>query len=86
LICDLQGGSYKDGYIITDPVIMSLTKEYGPTDLGAEGVSTFFARHRCNKYCNAQWMTPVDKKAYFDSSKCTSMALPTRISRPTMPY
>jgi len=86
LICDLQGGSYKDGFIITDPVVMSTNRVYGPTDLGPEGISTFFARHKCNRYCNAQWMKPVDKKVYFDSSKCTSMALPTRASRPTMPY
>ena len=86
LICDLQGGCYKDGFIITDPVVMSPTKEYGPTDLGAEGISTFFARHKCNKFCNSQWITPVDKKVYFDNTKCTSMILPTRQSRPTLPY
>ena len=86
LFCDLQGGSYKDGFIITDPVIMSATKEYGPTDLGSEGISTFFARHKCNKYCNAQWIAPADKKVYFNIQKCTSMMLPTRNSRPTLPY
>jgi hypothetical protein len=86
LCCDLQGGSYKDGFIITDPVIMSTTREYGPTDLGAEGISTFFAWHKCNQYCNTQWMKPVDKKVYFDQQKCTSMMLPTRNSRPTLPY
>jgi hypothetical protein len=86
LFCDLQGGCYKDGFIITDPVIMSTTKEYGPTDLGAEGISTFFARHKCNAYCNAQWIKPADKKVYFDVQKCTSMMLPTRHSRSTLPY
>ena len=86
LLCDLQGGSYKDGFIITDPVIMSSSKEYGPTDLGNDGISTFFARHKCNQFCKAQWIAPANKTVYFESMKCTSMMLPTRNSRPTLPY
>jgi hypothetical protein len=85
LFCDLQGGSYKDGFIITDPVIMSLTREFGPTDLGPEGISTFFARHKCNSYCRAQWIKPEDKKIYYNVNKGTSMVLPTRYSRATLP-
>jgi hypothetical protein len=81
LFCDLQGGVYKDGFIITDPVIMSATQEYGPTDLGAAGISTFFARHKCNKYCNSKWMIPHDKRVYFDVQKGSAMVLPTRQSR-----
>lgn len=42
LFCDLQGGIYKDGFIITEPVVMSTTEDFGPTDLGSEGISTFF--------------------------------------------
>ncbi len=86
LLCDLQGGIYKDGFIITDPVIMSLTTEYGPTDLGPTGMSTFFARHRCNQYCSELWIKPHDKKVYFDINMGTSMILPTRQSRATLPY
>ena len=86
LICDLQGGSYKDGFIITDPVIMSLTKEYGPTDLGAEGISTFFARHKCNKFCNSRWIQPANKNVYFKLEQGTAMALQTRHGRPTLPF
>ena len=81
LFCDLQGGVYKDGYVITDPVIMSTTKEYGPTDFGSEGISTFFARHKCNKYCDKNWMLPEDKKVYFKMQKGSAMMLPTRHSR-----
>jgi hypothetical protein len=77
LFCDLQGGIYKDGFIITDPVIMSTTQEYGPTDL----ISTFFARHKCNKFCNKQWVMPHDKKVYFKVQKGSAMALPTRGTR-----
>lgn len=86
LLCDLQGGIYKDGFIITDPVIMSLGNEYGPTDLGSQGISTFFARHKCNQFCHAHWMKPADKKVYFDANKGTSMILPTRHSRATLPF
>ena len=77
LFCDLQGGIYKNGFIITDPVIMSTTEDYGPTDL-AEGISTFFARHKCNKFCNKQRVMPHDKKVYFKVQKGSAMALPTR--------
>jgi collagenase-like PrtC family protease len=73
------------GFILTDPVIMSTAREYGPTDLGREGISTFFARHKCNQYCrNKYWMTPVDKEAYFKVQQGTSMMLPTRSSRPPL--
>lgn len=81
LLCDLQGGVYKDGFVLTDPVIMSTNQEYGPTDLGAEGISTFFASHRCNQFCKVQWMVPHDKKVYFDIKKGTTMVLPGRQSR-----
>lgn len=55
LLCDLQGGRYADCYVLTDPVIMSLDRNYGPTDLGERGISNFFARHRCSELCSPQW-------------------------------
>ena len=81
LICDLQGGIYKDGFVITDPVVMSESREYGPTDLGPDGIATFFARHKCSKYCRPNWMTPSDKNVYFKLQKGSAMSLPTRQSR-----
>lgn len=81
LFCDLQGGVYKDGFVITDPVIISTTGDFGPTDLGKEGISTFFARHRCNEYCKSHWKTPIDKNVYFQVQKGSAMILPTRRSR-----
>lgn len=81
LFCDLQGGVYKDGFVITDPVIMSMTQVYGPTDLGSEGISTFFARHKCNNFCNSQWMAPKNKKVFFKVQKGSAMILPTKRSR-----
>jgi hypothetical protein len=41
LLCDLQGGVYSNGVVLTDPVVMSTTRVYGPTDLGTNGISTF---------------------------------------------
>ena len=47
VLCDLQGGVYRDGAVLTDPVILSRNKLYGPTDLGPTGISSFFSRHVC---------------------------------------
>ena len=55
LLCDLQGGRYEDCYVLTDPVMMSLDRKYGPTDLGERGVSNFFAHHRCSELCHPSW-------------------------------
>ena len=61
-LCDLQGSySRSSGVILTDPVVMSRTKEFGPTDLGPAGIEAFFARHKCGTWCKAQWNLP--KKA-----------------------
>ncbi|KAF3202127.1 hypothetical protein TWF191_003150 [Orbilia oligospora] len=47
LLCDLQGGIYNDGFVLTDPVIMSRAQNCGPADLGMDGIMSFFQRHRC---------------------------------------
>ncbi|EFX80040.1 hypothetical protein DAPPUDRAFT_35524, partial [Daphnia pulex] len=51
LLFDLQGGVIENGTVITDPIIMSSAREFGQTDLGDQGISTFFANHTCNKLC-----------------------------------
>ncbi len=66
LLCDLQGEATGSIAVITDPIIMSSTREYGPTDLGDEGMSTFFANHTCNKYCDSKWIIPYT--TYFEDS------------------
>jgi hypothetical protein len=62
VLCDLQGGVYHDGIVLTDPVILSRTRLYGVTDLGAEGISSFFSRHICNEYCRGHWQKPSDTR------------------------
>ncbi|KAL3926101.1 MAG: hypothetical protein SGBAC_013600 [Bacillariaceae sp.] len=85
LLCDIQGGVYSNGVVLTDPVIMSTTRSYGPTDLGTTGISSFFAYHRCNEYCRSSWSMPRERRATYNPTKGTTMeAIPTRQSRPAM--
>jgi hypothetical protein len=86
LLCDLQGGVYKNGVVLTDPVIMSKTREYGPTDLGPRGISSFFSSHVCSDYCRKDWRRPSDQTRYYPRTSHTSMEhhVPTRTSRPNM--
>ena len=53
MIADLQGVKQKDGYLLTDPVILSDSgnNQYGCTDMGVEGMAMFFTKHRCNSFC-----------------------------------
>lgn len=85
LLCDLQGGVYQDGFILTDPVICSQEEgQYGPTDLGQRGIDTFFSRHKCNQFCRGRgWRRPASARAYHPAQQGTSMALavPNRYTR-----
>lgn len=72
-LCDLQGGIYRNGVVLTDPVVCSRRKAFGPTDLGAEGISTFFARHQCTRFCQRSWTRPRDTGVYYPESSGTSM-------------
>ena len=64
LLCDLQGSHFEDCFVLTDPVIMSQddSKQYGPTDLGKEGIDNFFVHHKCNCYCEPTWIKPLAPK------------------------
>jgi hypothetical protein len=85
LLCDLQGGIYKDGVVLTDPVVMSVHREFGPTDLGTPGISTFFAHHQCNEFCKSAWRKPHNPTPYYSRTAGTTMEhVPTRHSRQPM--
>ena len=56
-------------YKLTDPVIMSNNKEFGVTDLGVIGISNWFYYHKCNEYCNPQWIKP-EKIEKCDDIEC----------------
>ena len=53
MVADLQGVKDVDydSYRLTDPSILSIKEEYGPTDMGIEGMAMFFLKHKCNPYC-----------------------------------
>lgn len=81
-LCDLQGGYYRDGVILSDPVILSRTKSFGVTDLGPAGISSFFSHHVCNEYCRSSWQTPRDRAMHYTPIKSTTMEyVPTHHSR-----
>lgn len=63
VVCDLQGGRYSDRYVLTDPVVLSADKEFGPTDLGQSGIDNFFIHHKCGKWCQPNWKRPAVKPA-----------------------
>lgn len=62
ILCDLQGGMSGNEFVLTDPVVLSQKKQYGPTDLGADGISNFMAHHTCTCLCEASWAKPVAAK------------------------
>ncbi|KAJ6789691.1 hypothetical protein PWT90_00555 [Aphanocladium album] len=39
VLCDLQGGIYAREVVLSDPVILSRTRQFGVTDLGPDGIS-----------------------------------------------
>lgn len=85
LLCDLQGGVYQDGVVLTDPAMMSVSRCYGPTDLGTQGIETFFANHVCNEFCRSHWLKVRNPRRYYAVTKRTSMEhVPSRKSRPMM--
>ncbi|KAI8918451.1 hypothetical protein DFJ77DRAFT_530399 [Powellomyces hirtus] len=87
LLCDLQGGVYSDGVVLTDPVVMSATQAFVSTDLGLAGITTFCALHKCIAYCRWQWSRPQDKAVHYLTAKGTSLVhVPIRASRPAMTY
>ena len=52
MFVDLQGVRYNDKYMLTDPCILSLNREYGATDLALVGMALFFKTHKCNDFCS----------------------------------
>ncbi|KAI2782707.1 kinase-like protein [Daldinia loculata] len=85
VLCDLQGGIYQHEVVLSDPVILSRNRDYGVTDLGPDGISSFFSQHRCNNYCRSNWTQPINPVQIFRPVPGTTMmrrTVPTRRSRP----
>jgi len=64
LVCDLQGIKHDKEYILTDPVICSDPRQYGLTDLGEDGIRSFFNNHTCTGLCKSDWKRHYSPKNY----------------------
>ena len=74
VLSDLQGGLCSNGMVLTDPVILSRTEGYyGNTDLGTNGILTFFDRHNCNDFCRKEWAKPRNPSSHFNMTMGTTM-------------
>jgi len=73
VLCDIQGGIYQREVVLSDPVILSRNRDYGVTDLGPKGISSFFTTHDCNEYCRPHWTQPANPVRYFQPKMGTSM-------------
>ncbi|OTA06565.1 elongation factor 2 kinase, putative [Trichoderma parareesei] len=84
VLCDLQGGIYQHEVVLSDPVILSRRREFGVTDLGPHGISSFFSTHECD-ICHPNWTRPANPAQYFRPERGTFMMnrhVPTAHSRP----
>lgn len=85
VLCDLQGGIYRHEAVLSDPVILSRNREFGVTDLGSDGISSFFSQHICSDYCDAEWTQPANPIARFKPVKGTTMMRHPGLTRHTRP-
>lgn len=53
MVTDLQGVRYDDKYVLTDPCIVSINREYGANDLALLGMCLFFMTHQCTDMCRS---------------------------------
>jgi hypothetical protein len=63
---------------------MSQRQTYGPSDLGRDGICSFFQRHTCSQLCRGEWTRPkIVGRAVYPMREGTSMIaeLPTRHDR-----
>lgn len=62
LVADLQGVGREAETLLTDPQVLSLEASFGPGDLGASGMRTCLAAHRCGPTCKKLGLDPVNTK------------------------
>lgn len=71
VLCDLQGGLCATGAVLTDPVILSVGEKFGLTDLGQDGIRSFFAQHECNEFCRSSWILPRSRRVHYPAERST---------------
>ena len=81
LLCDIAGSEvsvWEDGVareaIICDPTIHSRGRSFGPTDLGLDGILSWFARHECTRAC-MHWLRPPVHRTMHANSEVATLAL-----------
>lgn len=77
VLCDLQGAAEDSALVLTDPAINSCKKEFGPADLGQQGIDNFFHHHVCSRWCDPSWRRPPKTVQRFTPTMGTSMILPS---------
>lgn len=91
LLCDLKGGEIDEGdgltnagrvALLSDPCLHSRGRRYGPSDLGCDGISSFFSRHICTDVCRG-WLRPPGVAATLPAKKETTLECP-RILPPSV--
>jgi hypothetical protein len=75
VLCDLQGGMSQHYALLSDPVLLSRDRRFGPTDLGPAGIINFFAKHVCNEHCEPHWSRPRETAKYYECTAGTLMEL-----------
>lgn len=69
IVCDLQGRYRSKGrksrFELTDPAVCSVARGYGPTDLGRQGIESFFANFTPNEYTQNHWLKLSGSRAHF---------------------
>lgn len=86
VLCDLQGGIYRYEVVISDPVILSRTRQFGVTDLGSQGISNFFSQHVCNNFCRPNWTRPANPVPHFEPVLGTTMIRRNVTARHSRPW
>lgn len=86
VLCDLQGGIYQQEVVLSDPVILSRNRAFGVTDLGSNGISSFFTTHHCTGFCRPHWTQPANPIQHFPPRMGTTMLRHTASAAHSKPY
>ncbi len=86
MVCDLQGVKRRGTYLLTDPAIHSVEREFGFKDLGITGMEVVLAGHTCNEICRALGLLKPNRITDISSqsNSITSIQLGRKITKYNM--